>query len=432
MGKYTTHGPTATEIHEPDLEGNDFVIGNVGQIVPCTRSGSTLTKRVAAAPNRVMLPSRLQREMEIVFGLWGFDDMAHEADLPYYAVTKSGSTTSAIKILEPVLANATAAYQVWVLDGTPRPPYTASSISGGDTVNLASAMSEAAPAAGVLVIIRYPPKLLPNSTDFTNPSIGVKVGGTWYVAERGTGKVWRATAGADLAKIATGSGTLDLPVGAVAGNANITVNNKPRGNWDFSAATVTGLPGSSTPTGTGFRHVAAGVEDASAKLVENADVHASAAIAVSKLDNGSALSVLGRSANSAGARADMAAGTDGHVLRRSGTTLGFGTVQSGGIADGSITNAKLANDTGPSIIGIPSNVLSAPTYIGSPGTNDVMREDGSGDIGWGKISVEALAAAGNGDILFYDDANSRWALLGIGSEGDVLKVSGGLPTWQAP
>lgn len=39
----------------------------------------------------------------------------------------------------------------------------------------------------------------------------------------------------------------------------------------------------STPTGTGFRHVAAGVEDAAAKLVENADVHASAAIGESKL-----------------------------------------------------------------------------------------------------------------------------------------------------
>jgi hypothetical protein len=37
------------------------------------------------------------------------------------------------------------------------------------------------------------------------------------------------------------------------------------------------------PTGTGFRKVVAGVEDAAAKLVENAEVHASAAIAESKL-----------------------------------------------------------------------------------------------------------------------------------------------------
>lgn len=42
----------------------------------------------------------------------------------------------------------------------------------------------------------------------------------------------------------------------------------------------------SVPTGTGFRHVTSGAEDAATKLVENADVHASAAIAYSKLGTG--------------------------------------------------------------------------------------------------------------------------------------------------
>lgn len=37
------------------------------------------------------------------------------------------------------------------------------------------------------------------------------------------------------------------------------------------------------PTGTGFRHITAGVEDAAAKLVENADVKSTAAIVESKL-----------------------------------------------------------------------------------------------------------------------------------------------------
>lgn len=46
------------------------------------------------------------------------------------------------------------------------------------------------------------------------------------------------------------------------------------------------------------------------------------------LRNSAALSVIGRSANSVGDPADIAAATDGHVLRRSGTTLGFGTVPS--------------------------------------------------------------------------------------------------------
>lgn len=50
------------------------------------------------------------------------------------------------------------------------------------------------------------------------------------------------------------------------------------------------------------------------------------AVTDAKLRDSAALSVIGRSANSTGDPADIAAGTDGHVLRRSGTTLGFGTV----------------------------------------------------------------------------------------------------------
>ena len=61
-----------------------------------------------------------------------------------------------------------------------------------------------------------------------------------------------------------------------------------------------------------------------------------------KISNRAALAVFGRGANSAGVGADIAADTDGHVLRRSGVTLGFGTVATAGIADGAVTNAKVA------------------------------------------------------------------------------------------
>lgn len=63
------------------------------------------------------------------------------------------------------------------------------------------------------------------------------------------------------------------------------------------------------------------------------------------LRNSSALSVIGRSANSTGDPADIAAGSDGHVLRRSGTTLGFGQIALGAIPDELITPAKLLNRT---------------------------------------------------------------------------------------
>jgi hypothetical protein len=60
-----------------------------------------------------------------------------------------------------------------------------------------------------------------------------------------------------------------------------------------------------------------------------------------KLRHSAGLSVIGRSANSTGAPADITAGTDGHVLRRSGTTVSFGQIATAGIADGAVTPGKL-------------------------------------------------------------------------------------------
>jgi hypothetical protein len=75
------------------------------------------------------------------------------------------------------------------------------------------------------------------------------------------------------------------------------------------------------------------------------------AVTNGKLRNSAALSVIGRSANSTGDPADIAAANDGEVLRRSGTTLGFGTVATAGITDAAVTLAKMANLAQSTIIG---------------------------------------------------------------------------------
>lgn len=72
------------------------------------------------------------------------------------------------------------------------------------------------------------------------------------------------------------------------------------------------------------------------------------AITDAKLRDSVALSVIGRATNTTGDPADIAAGTDGHVLRRAGTALGFGQLALGAFPDGLLTYAKLqdvsAND----------------------------------------------------------------------------------------
>jgi len=62
-----------------------------------------------------------------------------------------------------------------------------------------------------------------------------------------------------------------------------------------------------------------------------------------KFRQSAGLSVVGRSVNSTGNVADITAATDGHVLRRSGSTLGFGQVATAGIEDNAVTNAKIAS-----------------------------------------------------------------------------------------
>lgn len=64
------------------------------------------------------------------------------------------------------------------------------------------------------------------------------------------------------------------------------------------------------------------------------------AVGDAELRDSAALSVIGRSANSSGDVADIAAANDGEVLRRSGTALGFGKVANAGLADMSEATVK--------------------------------------------------------------------------------------------
>jgi hypothetical protein len=61
----------------------------------------------------------------------------------------------------------------------------------------------------------------------------------------------------------------------------------------------------------------------------------------SSLGDISGLSVLGNGTNSTGPVLELTAGTDGFVLRRSGTTLAFGQVATGGITNLAVTTAKI-------------------------------------------------------------------------------------------
>lgn len=81
-------------------------------------------------------------------------------------------------------------------------------------------------------------------------------------------------------------------------------------------------------------------------------------VSLAKIVNGTGLSLIGRSANSAGANADIV-GTDGQVARVSGTALGFGTIVAAGIDSDAVTTIKIldANVTEPKIVASSSTGL---------------------------------------------------------------------------
>lgn len=113
--------------------------------------------------------------------------------------------------------------------------------------------------------------------------------------------------------------------------ASITVDAKGRLTAASSgAAPVTSVTGTAPIASTGGTDPAISLNDDG--------------ITDLKLRDSSALSVIGRAANTVGDPADIATtAASAAVLRESGSVLGFGTVATAGIANDAITNTKLAD-----------------------------------------------------------------------------------------
>jgi len=131
------------------------------------------------------------------------------------------------------------------------------------------------------------------------------------------------------------------------------------------------------------------------------------AVTNSKFRNSNGLTVVGRSANSSGAVADISAGTDGHVLRRSGTTLGFGQIVAAGIADGTITLAKMANITGPTVLGRSASGAGAVAELTTSQLYTVMN----------------ISAAAAGRLLRFNGTTSILGSSDLTFTNNVLKAN---------
>lgn len=132
----------------------------------------------------------------------------------------------------------------------------------------------------------------------------------------------------------TGLGTLGTALQSFRVNAGATAIE-----WYTPAA---GLAAPASPGDNG-KVATASAGNLSYILIGTAQISASAGIVLTQVANGTALSVVGVAGNAGAAYADITAGVDGYVLRRSGTGIGFGTIATAGITDAAITLAKIQN-----------------------------------------------------------------------------------------
>lgn len=167
---------------------------------------------------------------------------------------------------------------------------------------------------------------------------------------------------------------------------------------------------------------------------------------INRLGSLTGLSVLGRSADSTGGTDAITAGTDGHVLRRSGDTIGFGTVATAGLADGAvttakignsqvteakvandaITNGKLRNSAGLSVIGRSASSSGDPADIAAASDHQVLRRSGSA-VAFGAINL-ASSAAVTGKLPIGNHADVALRNVTSGQSSGSVTVSTSTPS----
>jgi hypothetical protein len=187
-----------------------------------------------------------------------------------------------------------------------------------------------------------PPGAILNPLSFNSLNTAITKGATVTSISVGTALAGNEFASGDKVKIVnpvTGQfQTFTVASAPSAGATSISVNSATA---DFDIPQNAGLFVQLTPQAGG-----GGVADG-----DKGDITVSSSGTVWTIDNNvisnakirqsAALSVIGRSANSTGDVADIAAGTNGHVLRLSGGTLGFGTLVTSSFADGTIAPNRL-------------------------------------------------------------------------------------------
>lgn len=161
-----------------------------------------------------------------------------------------------------------------------------------------------------------------------------------------------------------------------------------------------------------------------------------AAVTFAKFQNLNALSVFGRSVNSAGVGANISAANDGEIMRRSGASIGFGTILSSSVSDfnEAAQDAVGAALTDTATINVTytdgTNSITFDVLPGGVDHNALLNYVSDQHVGHSSVTLTAGAGlTGGGDI-----SASRTFDVGAGTgitvnANDVAVNQAFAPTW---